>query len=175
MSDVVSKEATITFVSKINNRITADTRARVELARCLGKRLPSQDEKIHEHVDPHLGNCSLWERECYCMVAALMAFHRQEFHGKSWEHFGIHAANLFKRTSYTTIRADINRILRARNVAVLSNIAKVVRMCASKDVAINYPCLLCDLLHWNHPSRYVQHKWNAEFEKTLRGEDSHEE
>jgi CRISPR system Cascade subunit CasB len=40
---------------------------------------------------------------------------------------------------------------------------QAVRFLNSKEVAVNWTQMLEDVLHWNHPSRYVQKQWARSF------------
>lgn len=48
-----------------------------------------------------------------------------------------------------------------------SELAYRLRQCtklaASKDILMNWPQLLYDLQHWNHPDKYVQKRWARSF------------
>ena len=48
---------------------------------------------------------------------------------------------------------------------------QTVKLVLSKDGRIDWPRLLSDLRHWNHPEKYVQKRWAKDFYTTFAAEE----
>ncbi len=97
------------------------------------------------------------DEEIYFLVATLYAFNKY----KIGENFG-------ESMRLTRVKSSSGSIDKRMAALLNSNFAgeelgyrlrQCVKLVASKEVGVNWKMLLRDLLHWNHPDRYVQKSW----------------
>ncbi len=150
-----------------------DRAALAALRRGLGQPTGAEPQ-MYPYVEPWLPDTNrAWLEKDYYLVASLFAYHPEP---KGSGNMGAH----FARTREPT---GDNTAVERRFVALLAAhpddlrrfyLRQAVSFLKSKEIPINWRQLLADLRRWDHPHRYVQHRWARAFWGEAGGEPESE-
>jgi len=105
-----------------------------------------------------------WQRFCYYAGAALFALHPVAAQSGN---FGNHLALLPRHTP--SLDDDVTRLVETGRDALYGPVQRWVRRLKAADVPVNYPDLICDMIAWGHPSRFVQRAWLLAYFSVING------
>ncbi|HNR02411.1 MAG TPA: type I-E CRISPR-associated protein Cse2/CasB [Anaerolineaceae bacterium] len=152
MSDTQNFSNTGLFISRLE-KLNAGDRAR--LKRNAGKTLAETHDAIglFYNLLPH--GVPQYQEEIFFLVATLTPFAE----GGAKKDFGnsLYLARSVKNNKGLDRRVE--NLLDADLVQLHFRLRQTVKFLQSCRVRVNWQQLLDDLLHWDHPERYIQQRW----------------
>lgn len=123
---------------------------------------PGAAPEMFPHVVPWLpANCSEWMERTFFLIASLFALHPASVDSGN---MGAHLR--------ATIKASDNELATERRFIALlqshpddlaAHLRHSISYLKSKEQPVNWYQLFDDVLHWDHPQRYVQKNWARMF------------
>ena len=144
------------FVHKLEMLNTVDM---ARLKRNAGKSLAEARgvNMLIYHLLPF--NISNTHAEMYFLVATLYPL----ADGGGSGNFGASLRRAQNITNRKGIDRRIEALLDAEGAQLSFRLRQAIHFLHSNRVRVNWNQLLDDLLHWNHPERFVQHSWAREY------------
>ncbi|MHB0876988.1 MAG: type I-E CRISPR-associated protein Cse2/CasB [Anaerolineae bacterium] len=138
-----------------------DRGALAALRRGLGQPPGSATEQ-YRYVVPWLPKAGGRRREdAYFLIAGLFAYHPQE--GGSGN-VGDHMARTCQSPDdRPAVERRFTALLAAHPDDLPFYLRQAISFLRAKEVPVDWGQLLDDVLHWDHPDRYVQRRWAASF------------
>lgn len=133
-----------------------DTGERGRLKRCAGKTLvEARSDGMTQFYDALPYNVPGFQRETYFLVASLYPFTDSTASGD----LGSSLRRAQTATSAKGLGRRMQILLDSDETQLPYRLRRVIYLLQSSRVGVCWPQLLDDLLHWTHPSRYVQRRW----------------
>lgn len=141
------------------------------LRRGLGRQVGEVPE-LFKYVIPHLQNgVSSWEEQVYYLVASLFAMHPMPGGdgdlGSVLREVDLQSNRGSKAgdEGMSAVERRLLILLRSDRSTLPDHLRQAISLASSKDVPIDWNCLLWDLKRWNRDDRLVQKKWADSFWK----------
>lgn len=152
------------FLQLVNDRIKNDNGAKADFKRALSSE-SEHIRKVYPYVLPYIGNASEWEQtQIWIPVACLSVYYPQPIReGEKQRNFGHSCRGLATATNSEGADRRFRALLDLALTDIQPPLAALVRQMKSKGIAIDYPKLLADLRHWEHPNQFVQDRWARAF------------
>ncbi len=118
--------------------------------------------RMHAHVVPFLPrDAPRLVEDAHYVVASLFALHSKP--GASGRTLGACLADLAHQTGSASIEGRFVALLESSREDLLVHLRNAVALLKSKEIGVDYRQLLKDLIHWDHPSQFVQRAWAKDF------------
>ncbi len=145
------------FIEHLNGYAKRDDRAALaRLRRGLGKP-PGQAVEMMPLVVPYLPPADWGQQDAYFLVATLFAMHPKH---RAEAGFGLALRNVSDNDS---AEKRFMVLLNAHPDELDTHLRQCIGLLKTRDIGLDYAQLLDDILHWDHPDRYVQRRWAGDY------------
>jgi CRISPR system Cascade subunit CasB len=109
------------------------------------------------------GGLTRAQEEVYFMVATLFPMAAARTGGN----LGVSLRQAQKSSNRKGLDRRLETLLDADNSQLPFRLRQTIHNLQSNRVAVDWACLLADLLQWNHPDRFVQQNWARAYYGTI--------
>jgi CRISPR system Cascade subunit CasB len=160
-------------LQSVSDRIKNDNGAKADFKRALSGE-PEHIRRVYPFVLSYISKASEWEQEhIWIPVACLSVYYPQPLReADKQRNFGYSCRGLATATNSDGAERRFRALLDLALTDIQSPLTALVRQMKSKGIVIDYPKLIADLCHWEHPNQYIQDQWARAFWGATQAEPS---